>query len=72
MTKAWSIVSLTCFGTGIEGKAAAHGLFVDVLFRLRKHRVEQTASYLIPQFSIEGEAKKPLKTGKCVLTFYEF
>ena len=47
MTKAWSIASLTCFRTGIEGKAAVHGLFVDVPFRLREHKVEQTASYLM-------------------------
>ena len=57
MTKTWSIVSLTCFWTGIEGKAAVHGLFVDVPFRLRERRVEQTASYLMLQFGFEGEAK---------------
>ena len=60
MTKAWSIVSLTCFGTGIEGKVAVRGLFVDVPFRLRERRAEQTASYLT------------LKTTNCVLTIYEF
>ena len=34
-----------------------HGLFVDVPFRLRERRVEQTASYLMLQFGFEGEAK---------------
>jgi hypothetical protein len=41
--KAWNIVTLTCFGTAIEGKVAAHGLFVGVPFHLRKRKVEQTA-----------------------------
>ena len=50
------MVSLTCFGTGIEGKSAAHGLFVGVPFHLRKRRAELTPDGMLPHSEVRLES----------------